>query len=338
VCGAKGDGTTADDTAIANAITALPSRGGTVKFPSGNYICAGTCINLLNRYGVSFEGAGSSNGSVSSNGPTTLTFTGATGSLVHLDGTEAVSFNNINFSYTSASYGGSLIDLKKASGGVVTAFTTIKNFRAGGVSSSVKGAYLFDVGKTLNTYFDHGFVNNANAAFIGARTADGTTYSNGIYINNIWFDPYISVPIVAGGSGWEVRNCLFEPPRSDGQAIGIYIQPRGVDGFTIANNQFDDAQNTGTWLNFSSNFGFGSPGPVTGLSVTGNFFQNALQTINLGAANGVSITGNTFIQTGSQPFVTQSGAAHLLIHGNKYSGTNAVINATPSGSLVETNP
>lgn len=344
-CGAKGDGSTADDTAIANSITALNTRGGTVYFPAGNYICASTttpCINLLNKYGISFEGAGTANGSVSSTTPptssaTALTFTGNSGSLIHLDGTEAISFNNINFTYTSTTYGGNLIDLRQASGGVVTSMVTFDNFRSGGVSSSAKGATLFNVGKTLKVYFNHGFVNNANFVFLGATTNDGTTFANGIFINDIWFDTGITVPVIAGGSGWEIRDCLWEPPRGDGEAIGIYTTARGVDGFIIANNNFDDATGTGTWINFASNAGYGL-GVVTGLSITGNFFQGASNSINLTSTNGMSVTGNTFTQSGSVAFIFQTTSTHFLIYGNKYNGTNPVINATPSTSLVETNP
>jgi hypothetical protein len=58
--GAKGDGSTDDSTAIATAITAATTRGGTVYFPPGTYIL-GTAAQISLPTGVVLQGAGRNN-------------------------------------------------------------------------------------------------------------------------------------------------------------------------------------------------------------------------------------------------------------------------------------
>ena len=335
-CGAKGDGVTDDKAAIASTIGAiLATSGGTIFFPAGNYICATICIDILNRQSISFQGASTMDGNGSSAG-STITFTGTTGNLVHLDGTEAISFNYLNFSYTSTIYGGPLINLRQVSGGVNTSFVTIKNFRIGGTGAA-HNAHLIDVGKTLKTYIDTGFMQNGNAGILGAQTVGAGDFSNGIFINNVWFNPTLNGPIVVGGLGWIIQNCIFEPPGTAGVAAAIYVNPIGIAGLSIINSQFDDALNLGVWINFAANFGFGAPGAVQGLSITGSYFQTPLQSIVLGATNGASITGNTFVQNGAGAFIDATGGAtRIFAVGNTFvGGTGATFAGTPTNSLFD---
>jgi len=329
VCGAKGDGSTNDTTAISNSITALPARGGTVFFPSGNYICTTICINILNKTSISFQGAATSDGGTV--GASALTFTGSTGSLIHLDGTEAISFNQLNFTYTSASFAGDLIDLTQVSGAVNTSFTSIRNFRIGGTASA-KSAVLINASKTLKTNIDTGFMQYANFGIVGAK-ALSTYFSNGMIINNVWFDAVMVVPIVAGGNSWTISNCIFEPPNGAGTAQGITVTPAGVNGLSIINASFEDALNLGTWIHFGVNT-YGTPGQVTGLSITGSLFQGAAQSIYLNGASGVSITGNFFSQGGTSTYIDSIGASQVIEYSNTFVGSSgAAFNTLPTNSI-----
>lgn len=286
--GAVGDGGTDDTVAIkAATLACINAGGGTVYFPAGTYICPSNAIALVNRTGISFLGASSCNcvGGYAS----ILLFTGTSGSLITLDGTEGITFQNLSFQYNNAAYIGILIDLAQNIGGVNTSFTTFREFSftsSGRVLHTATG--FISLNRSLNTYFERGFISGAVAGIIGADHAGADQFCNGVYIDGIWFDTPLDQCILAGGVNWNITNCIFEPNQGSGACIGIYVNLIGVDGFALINNSFEDAL-TGIWVS-------AIVGGIRGGIISGNLFQGGGYAASLDAASsGLSITGNSFI-------------------------------------------
>lgn len=310
--GARGDGATNDYVAINATVAALPNggtpSGGVVRFPGGNYLCVNsaggdkTCLNILNRHGLKFVGTGGSNNAFRFG--TTLTFTGATDSLIKLDGCEGIEISNLNLAYNNPSYNGDLIDLRQVSGGIETTSIHIHNFSAGGISGSALSANsLIRMSLNVKVVIEHGFVQYATRGIYG----DGGSV-NDVDINDIWFQFISSQSLVmGGGNNWVVRNNAVEPLASGNAG---WITTSGIClGCTISNNNLGDGNALGTWIDLSAF-------PFNGGQITSNLASTGLHSLNLGTSSGVLVTGNSFdLPTATGP-VIGSGATFANVTAN----------------------
>lgn len=350
-CGAHGDGTTVDNTFIANSISAVTSRGGTVYFPAGQFNCTNTCINLLNVKNYSFVGVASANGFT--NPASTLMMTGTNSNpMIKLDGTQAISFRHLGFYYNTSGYTGNLIDLTTTgAASSVTSFTTIQDFAMGGFGGGgalTSALSLINARQTIDTFLANGWMYNAAAGIIGGVNA-ATDFNNVFTIDNVWFDKQLSVPVVMGGQQWTFRGCIFEPPTSTaGQPRGIVTTPLGIQGLTIQSSNFADASNTtGAWLDFVNNFGYGAPGGVHTVQITTSLFQQPNLAILLGSnVNGIDISNNQFygVNTPNYPVFGGASAKNLTMFGNYIAsssgpGVGVILDQVPlgGGSLADRN-
>lgn len=312
-CGAYGDASHDDYTAITNAIGALTPRDGTINFPVGNYY-VGSTITILDKKYIAFVGPGSSDAPSFGDAIATITYTPSSGNFLHLDGTQAIRFSNLALMYNSATYSGTFINLRHSAGAVITDFTVFENFLIGGTNASSKNANLVDAGMTINTYFKSGYMNNGNAPIVGAWNSGD--YSNGLYVDNVLFNQKLNFGPVVGGISWSFTRCLFEPLRGDGNAWGFVATSFGMNGLSIRDTQFDDAQGGGSWIDFFNNSGWGVPGQLTGVSIDSNFFQGAQAAIRVGNMSGYSITNNHFVQPSQYPILTANTSSNATIKSN----------------------
>jgi len=314
--GAKGDGATNDYAAIAAAVALLPSNGGVVYFPasSGAYPFA-TPINLSGKFDITFRGdAEGGNGGLGL--PSSVVYTG-TGDASGINGvsSNALVFENLHISYSSASFTGRLLDLR----GDATrsgAFHRISNCTVGSNGGTRTAQTLVDLDGAIEFTAEHSHFEDAAMAIRG-KDAAGRNYSNIVRIVGCEFINTTQAPIQDAGEAWLIQGCTFEPLST--AAAGAFANPgKSCFNLTIENCWMGDANATGDWIN------------ATGEAVTvrDNFFSTGLTGIDLNGYS-FSIVGNNFASmTNGIKFDTAAGNTEgVRIQGNRFqaSVTNRIV-------------
>jgi hypothetical protein len=339
-----------------NAAVAACANQCTIRVPKGSHRFS-TAINLANRSQIRLTGTSPGNYAGAGSG-SALIWTGGAGSgpAIKAPGATALEIDHINVSYSNASYDGNLLSLSSTGGAMNTANVHVHHVRlGGGGGGAVKAARLIELDTSLGVVIEQSFFGNANVA-IGAT---GTS-NNMITIRDNWFDNTVGAHIVPWGANWNVENNIFEsrPGRGGivpalrldrsgrlsglrfegnlmidgGSGAGIHVDlaAQTVAGASIRANVFSAASGTGIRL------GAGS----SGVEISANAFSGMNLGIDLGSANGVVITGNSFGPLGTG----WSGTAptRVVMHSNTYVAVpvrggipvpnNASIGLTPAGS------
>jgi hypothetical protein len=322
--GAIGDGLDSSQSknakAFADMHAAIGSNGGTVLVPAGHFHTDGPFANSVNKMGIRYEGQGSANGSVGA-AVTSIIFTAGSGSLISLDGTEAMKFEHFKFGYSNPAFTGPLINLRQRGGGSVTSFTVFRDFYMAGTTSA-KGAVLIDAGKTLKTFLANGYIQLGKHAIVGAIST--TDFCNGMYVDDVWFDRGMVTAMVAGGINWIFDNCIWEPPSLTSEDAGaVLISPYGINNLGFRNGQFSDAGSAGAWLNCERASDYGPPGVAGAVSFAGNLIQGGTVSLNVKNIKGLELRANYFAINRSDGCVLNASMASAVTAGANRFATSA---------------
>lgn len=360
--GAIGDGLDSSSSvnaqAFADAIAAVGSNGGEIVLRPGRYHTDDAFANLLNKRRIVFRGIGSAEGQSDSVASAEVVLTASSGPLIRLDGTQGILFKDLGLTYNNSGYttNSVLIDLHSDAGSSITAFTRFENCEIAGWNSSSQNATLINAAKTYALKILGGYWRNAAFGIVGAIQSNRSDYSNAVTVDGIEIDRNITVPIVVGGNNWRFLNMIGEPPSGStgGSPLSfMMMSPWGAAGLIVQGLSLEDAgDNTGSWLNFYSNSGYGTPGRVEGFTCLGNLFECGSNAsggiaINFGAAGMDSgiISGNTFRKGGGNIGFIGGGenGSDLVVTGN-FANSNAgpgvgkiFTGNLPADSLVNNN-
>jgi hypothetical protein len=342
--GAAGDGVADDTTAIQAAISALPTTGGTLYFPPGDYLFSST-LSFDGKRSVRLLGAnGLSNGAQAT---TRFVYSGAGTRAISARSTAGFTLDGIQVTYSNASFAGVLIDLSNSSG-TDTAGALISNAFISGATGISGASSLVLLNKAINTTIQNVNFGRGDIAVKG-RTTSGD-YSNVIRIRDCQFNGQTTTAIANAGQSWLIEGCTFEPIASG--AAGAYAVVGGISGANVVKFDgcwFGDASSSGTWIAYSGNglnvtgnymsggaIGISVVSTCAGTDISGNQIKSMTTGVSfLGNSSGTSIRGNDFesMTTGIAFAQTTTGAG---VHGNAFAITltNAITLVGTSGSAV----
>lgn len=279
--GAVGNGSTDDAAALQAAIDALPTEGGEVLVPEGDFVIAST-IDLEDRrsiriYGVSKPTGGALTASI-------LRCTQTTGSRIFNARTTAgVLFDSLMIRQTGVGFTGHVIDYDHSATASDSAFGGVRDCLIDGETTA---ASLVHLKKSICMSVIGNHLIGGTCAILGGGTA---SYANAISVTNNLFIGQGTAAIVDPGEisqAWFV-NCNAFEPKADGTAGAIYTTAR-MTNITFTGNWLGDANATGSWI---------SCGAMDGCVIQGNLISTGAKGIEVtGALNNVgnTVTGNTF--------------------------------------------
>lgn len=267
---------------IAAAVALLPATGGTV-FVSGD-ISIGAALSLSGKRGVILQGVGGKSSGAAV--PAILRFTGTgSGSFINGQNTAGLAIRDLMILNTSASFTGSLVDLRNVGGlGSDTSGAVVENCYIGGVG--VTSAIGVNLDYAISSQV-RGCVFSQCAVAIQGRSV-AAAYSNAIHVQNNVFTNNTAV-IKNAGQAWLIDGNTFEP--LTGGAAGAYTHDAGVvaNDLTFTGNWFGDVTAAGAWITFAGN----------GLWVQGNYFGGSATAtailIDSGSCSGIIVLGNDFV-------------------------------------------
>lgn len=339
------------------AIHALGRGPGTVMLNCGSNNFS-TMIDAKNTSGIRLTSDCGNLNSVSNFGPV-LTWTGGAGSGSALTavGSRAFEFDHINLTYNSARYNGSLMTLSAVGGLVDTSATHVHHARLAGQAGAADAARLIELGGTLLFTIDNTTMDYATVG-IGSSAGSNNVISIG---DGMWFDKHFTdCAVKAWGANWRFGNFVAESDPKSGVPLTTFLKLAGeTSGIAFNGGLFVDGGNgSGTLLDLSGAASAGislqgivasagggtffraslTAGATSGLSAHGNIVSGMTAAFDLGRAEGVTITGNTFATS-----TTWSGAepTRYFISNNKATGLesggvsvpdNANVALTPPGS------
>lgn len=298
-------GASDNSAALTAAIAAMPTNGGVITVPAGQYFfTAGVSIPAGKKVTIVGE-----SGQTSSVPRCSFTYTGGGGgSFITVNSANGVTFRDIGINYTSTAFTGRLLDLRNISGND-SAYWMVDRCSIGGIGVATGTA----VGIALNQAID-GTIRNChlylcNYAIDGYVTGD---YVNGIILEGTVFHTSETAHVHNIGQGWTIAGNVFEGLRNGGAGAIINDSSILTEGTIITGNWFGDVtpgvggnqisaqmhgvQITGNYL--GANTGcttINVHGSSTGFIITGNRFRNGDVAINLGTlCTGYNIGQNSY--------------------------------------------
>jgi hypothetical protein len=281
--GAVGNSSTDDLAAIQSAIAAIPSTGGTLLFPHGDYACSGT-LTFDNKHAVVLVGEGGLSGGTTP--ASQLHYTGSGARFISARTTAGFTIRDLAVSYSQSSFTGALIDLSAPSG--VTQGARIERALIGTGGPALRSARLLDLDKAVSSSFDSVAFSGGDVAVRGK--AAGDSFSNVISFRSCMFVFQQTVHVKNAGQAWEFDGCTFEPlhPGASAGGAGAYAQDSGMSANALSFRScwFGDADATGTWIRFSG----------AGLSVRHCYISRGLRGVLVEGPStvGVDISANSF--------------------------------------------
>ncbi|HET9174008.1 MAG TPA: right-handed parallel beta-helix repeat-containing protein, partial [Candidatus Saccharimonadales bacterium] len=312
---------TADQTVINNAISALPSSGGTVYLTEGTYYIAG---NISLGSNIKLIGAGPStilmrvNSSSSFN---LLTTAGGSSNITiedfTVDGNKANNTNtnnNIEFFNTTNGVADNIISQNATGNGfLIGSFSTITNSTLQNNNSA--GIYTFSNATSNFTISNNRILNNGTGISTVASASAAYAVITGNTINS-----NAGVGIVASSYEQITSNTINLSGSSATQAITI----DGYSNTAIANNTINDASSSAYTIEISN----GSNNSVIGNSINGlkplgiiTFYGNPVNTY---------ISNNTL--SGATTPITDQGTGTIYV--NQQDGSGNLINKSQGGGFV----
>jgi hypothetical protein len=315
--GALGDGTTDDTTAIQAALAAIPSTGGVLYFPAGEYKYAGSTLTLDKKVTVEGDGGGT-DFQIGSVAVSTIDFNSATVPLFTVTA-RGCTFKNItlrNTSGTTPSAGAGIV-IPAGGGGLNGTKTLYENI-------TVDGFYIG----------------------IDAQGGVGQVWNNCVILSPVLYGIRLANSLSPDGGDHCISNCNITNMQTRNPTSAIRMESGG--GTKIVNTKINA---NGTWANgidlavgnnvqttdlLISNCsieGFSAIGikGTTGsnciwrnIVITGNQIAwGGVYAINLSATlagdfNGVTITGNAGGPGSSvlQPMIYLSNCSNVAVNGN----------------------
>jgi Pectate lyase superfamily protein len=227
--GAVGDGAIDDAAAIQGAIAALPTTGGGLYFPRGDYRLSSP-LNLESKRNVHFRGEGGPTDGLGTASKLLYTASG-TAPLLNVKKTQGIHFSDLELRYTSTSFSGHLIDARNDSGDWAhdTRDLTFDRCLIGGnyESPAPSAANLVRLNNSHSTLFRKCvFVYTANAVW-GRESS--TDYCNAVKFDQCRFIYCEAHPVRNTGEAWVFDNSVFEVLRNGtAGALTHTIDGRGV--------------------------------------------------------------------------------------------------------------
>jgi hypothetical protein len=330
--GATGDGMTDDLTAIQSAIAALPSTGGTLFFPHGNYKCSDT-LTFDQKWSVVLAGEGGlSGGAVPAS---RLVYTGTGTRFVSARSTQGFIIRDLAVSYTQSGFSGALVDLSALSGQLDTSLARIENCLIGSGTPSLRSARLLDLDKTISSSFTHVSFSGGDVA---VRGKSASTYSNVISFRSCTFVYQQTVHVKNAGQAWTFEGCTFEQlfPGGTSGGAGAYTHDSDVTSNSLSFHGcwFGDANTSGTWISFA-----GAALSVRSCYISGGVRGVAIEGFsNLGidiSANGFNVmtTGIEFTQINDSDVVILSNCFNAVTNPIVYSASlqNGIVQCDVNG-------
>lgn len=282
--GADPTGVLACDSAIASAIAACGTAGGTIIFPKGTYLFTGNAsvIDLTSKISITIKGEGSQ---TSGGAPAVrFNFSGTgTGVLISMNSAYGCSIRGIQIRHTSASFTGTYIKCSNTASSDPQ-YCGVYDCTFG--DSAGTGTIHLDLDNCINFTAERCSFTCGNPSVSG-RTA--SSYSNVIRFRDCqWFTNHV-VPIQNPGESWLFQLCSFEPLTSTAPGAVLCTSVTiPVNGITFEGCWFGDVSSTaGTWIELQGG-GLHFHGNV----VTGN--ASGTTAIKLRQFVGAKIAGNTF--------------------------------------------
>jgi hypothetical protein len=337
--GAVGNGTHDDTSAIQAALAAIPSTGGVLYFPPGQYKYAGTTLTLDRQITVEGDGGGTEASSLTDSPAlalSTIDSASATGTLFTVTANGCM-FKNLELRNTSSTAPTAGAGIAVTSGGDRTNYQSI----------SVNGFYI-------NIDVQAGWMHNFDDCYIIAPVLYG------LKLRNVANPDYGDHSII---------NCQFLTAKSRAATSAIRIESGG--GVKIVNSKINMmAYLAFPWVNgidlsvasgvqtsdllvsncsIEGYSGNGIKGTTASgafwysILITGNQFGSAspsleaikLTPTNAGEFNGVMITGNwANFASSSSPMMSVSNCANLTLNGNSCDKTHYTGGLVTIGSGV----
>jgi hypothetical protein len=291
--GGNGNGSANNASAWAAALAALPSGGGCIYFPAGNYYSA-TAVSFTYpstaNYSLTLVGAGSDSSILYWNGTSGVTISA-------LLATQSIHIKDLTFATGAAgTYTGLTVNNAALLGNYAQSDITRTTFRGnnGGALTNYWATGLSVVGMSnINYVGDLFYGNNSGTGGIGLSiSGNGGT------------SPYYSVVHNISGCGFYNLGI--------GLNYGTYVQ-----GVTVSQSNFVNGQ-TGIYA------GAGETG-LTELSIVGgNNFNSLSDVMILSPLAGLIVTGNLFYVQGSEIGIYLNATGNLAtITGNVFTGLSA---------------
>lgn len=342
------------DAALTALAAAMPTNGQVeIVVPRGSYTFS-SWPSWDGKRGIIVRGESGLSGGAGPASKLVYSGTGA-GSAISARSTVGVEFHNLELSYSSASFTGTLLDLSatgtkgSATGrGADTQLFVMRGCRLDGQRT----ANLIDLDNAIIcNFYDTIFV----GGLVGIRgKASSSTYSNLMQFFGCTFLGNVTVHVQNAGQNWSFFGCTFEQLYTAGGAsagAGALAYAGGAtgNGVKFAGCYFGDANDTGSWVSFTGNglsvdgctFSHSAVAIATGSStfgvaISGNDFTNIATAITLGAnPAGVSITGNRFSSGITTAITAAASILGLSILGNDFGTTTpCVIDGTGAFSVM----
>ena len=247
--GAQGDGVTDDTPAIRAAHAYLPSAGGTIFFPPGNYVVTSTIT--ISKPNVRMMGSGRRQ-RIATNSATKISMTG-TGNVIHV---EAQGFMLENLAFDYPAQDGTVIYSATAADGMIRECHFVGISRRGNAIVIADGsAWRFD--RVVIEYFDIGIdlqSNNGNTNLyntnvslcnVGTRIGINGGSQNVDFVNPDYEDFTDSAISILNAGSVNINGGYFE-----GENAGdSYIVRVGTGSDTVYNFSFRDAYVNGLTTN-----------------------------------------------------------------------------------------
>lgn len=330
--GAKGDGTTDDASAIAAAISAAGSAGGTIYFPPGTYNIKSP-ITITNS-GVALVGSGVQASIIQPD----AAFTGA--AAIILTGANFCKIQDLSFIGISSTYSSNpacdAIQLNHAQNNAFeNIFVNHWNGYAVECINDATGSCYFNSfvnvhARTTGAGFHfHGYATSSNlnsGSFLTNCNVENILNGDGIFIEDI-HDLTISNLegyTTSGGSCIHIK----------GESLAIFVQNIDIGGLV---NGTTAEPNPIVLIESGTN---GSPG---GITFSSGIIEDGLTGVSITAGSEMVFKGLHFIKNGTHGMLVSGSTDNILVNScvfdqNGFStGTNYDIDATTTGRVIVSN-
>lgn len=327
-------GVNASDAAMAAAIAACGSAGGTILMPSGTYLFNNS-ISLDSKANITIQGDGSANAAIPT--PTILQFssTGA-GNFIFAGSSTGCALRKLSI-VPAATFSGTLVALGHGVAASDANFFSIDNCTIGSVANTVCTHLNLDK-SVIGSFTRVNFVGGATP--VKGQASAGGSYSNAMLFDGCQFGSSSLNPINYLGDAWTIRNCTFEGVTSGATtiagAVGT-IATTPLRGLVFEGNWCGDVTGgTGTWLTLFGDNANSKGGAV----IQGNFFGGSANSVavSLNSISGVAIQSNYFDTFGNCISFDTTTIAAVTITNNSFADVTTVLGGTKQPTNLVFNP
>lgn len=284
-CGAMGDGTTDDTTAVATCAAAVTGTGGTLYFPAGNYKMS-AIPSLAGVNYVAYRGDTQTQGYAQIQTATIITYTGSSSPMLSMNGANDVQVSGIAFKATNASFTGTgttYFDLGSCN------LCSIDNNSIAITGTNASPAYDIKMPASTMINISSNTFGPGNTIIFGDPNSYNNGFSNTVNISQNLFTNFVNA-IEDVGFSWVIQNNTFELINANARAIYEQTQsgtsPTFGSGVQITGNYFGD--DTSSTQEIIDVYGYGWN--ISGNYIQGNYAQTGI--VIAPYSSGININGN----------------------------------------------